>query len=49
MKLKEYFVTFVLVQDVSEAALAKVIQETLHSLNFDLNKMSGQGYMELQQ
>lgn len=43
MKLREDFLTFVPVHDVTGAALANVIQETLHSLNFDLSKMRGQG------
>lgn len=43
-KIREDFLTFVPVYDVTGTALAKTVLDTLSSLGFDLNKLRGQGY-----
>ncbi|GBM31565.1 hypothetical protein AVEN_11740-1 [Araneus ventricosus] len=43
-KIKEDFVTFVPVYDVTGAGLANTVLETLSILGLDLKKMRGQGY-----
>lgn len=43
-KIREDFLTFVPVYDVTGAALANTVLETLSSLGLDLKKMRGQGY-----
>ncbi|GBN58436.1 hypothetical protein AVEN_35297-1 [Araneus ventricosus] len=43
-KIKEDFLTFVPVYDVTGAGLANTVLETLLSLGVDLKKMRGQGY-----
>lgn len=43
-KIREDFLTFVPVYDVTGAGLANTILETLSTLGLDLNKMRGQGY-----
>lgn len=42
--IREDFLTFVPVQNVTGSGLAKTLKETLVSLGLDLNKMRGQGY-----
>lgn len=44
MKIKEDFLTFVPVEDVTGLGLATTIQNTLETLGFDLNKLRRQGY-----
>nr|XP_042895669.1 52 kDa repressor of the inhibitor of the protein kinase-like [Parasteatoda tepidariorum] len=43
-EIREDFLTFVPVHDVTGAGLANTVLETLSSLGFDLKKMRGQGY-----
>ncbi|GBO36650.1 hypothetical protein AVEN_234615-1 [Araneus ventricosus] len=43
-KIREDFLTFVPVYDVTGAGLANTVLETLSSLGLDLKKMRGQGY-----
>ncbi|XP_044751693.1 52 kDa repressor of the inhibitor of the protein kinase-like [Coccinella septempunctata] len=43
-KIREDFLTFVPVHDVTGAGLAKTVLETLSNLGLDLNKLRGQGY-----
>ncbi|XP_060869649.1 zinc finger MYM-type protein 1-like [Metopolophium dirhodum] len=42
--IREDFLTFVPVYDISGEGLANTIKETLKKIGFDLNKMRGQGY-----
>jgi len=42
--IREDFLTFVPVYDLSGEGLANTIKETLKKIGFDLNKMRGQGY-----
>lgn len=43
-KIREDFLMFVPVHEVTGSALAKTVLETLSSLGLDLNKLRGQGY-----
>lgn len=43
-KIREDFLMFVPVQEVTGSALAKTVLETLSSLGLDLNKLRGEGY-----
>ncbi|KAE9534473.1 hypothetical protein AGLY_008563 [Aphis glycines] len=44
MEIREDFLTFVPVHDVTGLGLANTLQNTLEKLGFDLNKLRGQGY-----
>ncbi|XP_050059854.1 52 kDa repressor of the inhibitor of the protein kinase-like [Aphis gossypii] len=44
MQIREDFLTFVPVDDVTGLGLANTLQNTLEKLGFDLNKLRGQGY-----